>query len=405
MQNETGPGEVPTISDDLYARLLPSPVGDPFFDDWPANVSSLHNGDIIGSPDDVTAVSGWFFPAPGGVRVRQVKFKTTDSAGADSFGTATLVVPNAAWTGGGTRPMLVDEKPIDALGRACTPGYTLRKGIGFATNQTDFLPPASQAAVLRNYAVLIPDHEGPRMSYAEPVVAGRITLDAIRATQQLDSTFRDSPMVINGYSGGAIATRGTALEVGSYAPELADNIKLAVMGGNPIDYEVLGSSMDSPVNLASGVFHGATVGFMRSHREGFLEANNLALQIASSPYKDFCIVGEGLFGALIPTSALSNDGNPMGSDFARKVFADLAELSRRPSVVPLYVFNGAQEFWIPSEPARRFARTQCEQGVPVQYSEPFGEHIVGAITAMPDQFVAIDRALSGAAPQSNCGGF
>ncbi|WP_188546359.1 lipase family protein [Rhodococcoides trifolii] len=394
-----------SISDQLYAQLLPSPVGDAFFDEWPTDLASLGNGDIIGTPDDVTAVSQGFFPAPGGVRVRQVKFKTTDSAGDNSFGTATLVLPNNSWTGAGTRPLLVDEKPIDALGRACTPGYTLRKGVNFATNQTDFLPPASQAAVLRNYAVLIPDHEGPRMSYAEPVVAGRITLDAVRAVQRLEPTFRNSPMVINGYSGGAIATRGTALEVGTYAPELAGNIKLAVMGGNPIDYEVLGSSMDGPANLASGVFHGATVGFMRSHREGFLEANNLALQIATSPYKDFCIVGEGLVGTLIPTSALSNDGKPMDSDFARTVFASLTALSQRPSAVPLYVFNGAQEFWIPSEPVRRFARLQCDQGVSVAYSEPFGEHLVGAITAMPDQFLAIDEALQGSVPYDNCGRF
>ncbi|MGB3770758.1 MAG: lipase family protein [Rhodococcus sp. (in: high G+C Gram-positive bacteria)] len=406
VQSPPGESGTPPISDALYQQLLPSLVGDPFFDQWPADLSTLRNGDIIGTPDDVTGVGQFFFPVLGGVSVHQLKFRTTDNDDSASFGTASLVVPNAPWVGTGPRPLLVDEKPIDALGRACTPSYTIRNGYSSATSQTDFVPPTSQVAVSRNYAVLIPDHEGPKMSYAEPVVAGRVTLDAIRAVQQFDPTFTDSAMVINGYSGGAIATRGTALEVATYAPELARNIKLAVMGGNPIDYEVLGWSMDGPLNLASGVFHSATVGYMRSHREGFAEANNVSLWIAQSPYKDFCLSTAAPIGALFPTSALSNTADPMGSEFAQQVFAEQRQMMQRPSAVPLYVFNGAQEFWVPSEPARRFARIQCEQGVPVTYTEPPGEHILAALTAIPDQYTAIDRALQGgAAPQSNCGAF
>ena len=399
--SETGP----TISQDLYAAMMPSPVGQAFFDEWPSNLASYNNGQIIGTPEDVTGSAQGFFPSPAGVRVYQLKFKTTDSAGMNSFGTASLVVPNTSWQGVGPRPVLVDEKPIDALGRACTPSYTLRNGLNFATNPTDFIPPASQAAVLRNYAVLIPDHEGPRMSYAEPVVAGRITLDAIRAMQQFDSSYVNSAMVVNGYSGGAIATRGTALEVGSYAPELVRNIKLAVMGGNPIDYQVLSWSMDGPVNLASGIFHGATIGYLRSHRQGFLEANNAALQLITSPYKDACVIGEALIGTLIPTWVLTNDGDPYASDFAQKVFAEQRMMMQRRSAVPLYIFNGAQEFWIPSEPAHRFARIQCDQGVAVTYGEYFGEHGIAALTAIPDQYAAIDRALQGGVDtpaQNNC---
>ncbi|MBI3889765.1 lipase [Candidatus Saccharibacteria bacterium] len=395
----------PMISEDLYALMQPSPVGDAFFDEWPADLASYANGEIIGNSVEVTAKAEAFFPTPGGVRVYQFKFKTTDSSGADSYATASLVVPNTPWTGSASRPVLVDEKPIDALGRACTPSYTLKNGLNFATNPTDFIPPASQAAVLRNYAVLIPDHEGPRMSYAEPVVAGRITLDAIRAMQQFDPKYGDSAMVVNGYSGGAIATRGTALEVASYAPELAKNIKLAVMGGNPIDYQVLSWSMDGPANLASGIFHGATIGYLRSHPQGFLEANNAALQLIMSPYKDACVIGEALIGTLIPTWVLTNDGDPYASDFAQKVFQEQRDMMRRKSAVPLFIFNGAHEFWIPSEPARRFAKIQCEQGVAVTYGEYLGEHGIAALTAIPDQFTAIDRTLQSgidAPTQNNC---
>ncbi len=41
--------------------------------------------------------------------------------------TATLVVPAGAWTGAGSRPVVVNNLPIDALGRTCTPGWCMSR--------------------------------------------------------------------------------------------------------------------------------------------------------------------------------------------------------------------------------------------------------------------------------------
>ena len=68
-----------------------------------------------------------------------IEFHSTDAVGAPIFGTATLLVPRR--TARAPTPMLVNNLPIDSLGAACTPGYTLAHGFSIATGITDLIPP------------------------------------------------------------------------------------------------------------------------------------------------------------------------------------------------------------------------------------------------------------------------
>ncbi|NED67283.1 lipase, partial [Streptomyces sp. SID10244] len=90
------------------------------------------------------------------------------------------------------------------------------------TNNTDLRPETTQESLARGYAVIVPDHTGARMAYAEPYVAAHVVLDAVRAAASFDRTnFGAGPIAMLGYSGGAIATNATAKLVSTYAPELA----------------------------------------------------------------------------------------------------------------------------------------------------------------------------------------
>ena len=383
----------------LREAIMPAPVGDWFFDDWPVSLPSMRNGEVI-AVRDVTNVAGIIAVAPVEQAI-QVKFRTTDAKGYPSFGTATLIMPRAPWTGTGGRPVLVNNLPIDSLGRACSAGYTLSHGVGFYTNATDFLPPATQLAALRGYAVLIPDHEGPRMAYAEPTTAGHIVLDSVRAIRNLAPIMFDaSPVAMQGYSGGAIATNGATKLIDSYAPELAGSIVGAAMGGVPADFQMLTRTMNG--NLATGVFHAAVLGIAREHSEMLGLADNLAQQLAVSPLKDMCTTVLGAGGmTFLPMEVMAKVSDPFESAVAQQIFSETKMAGVR-SGTPLYIYNGTQEFWIPADGARDLYLDQCRVGASAVYREVVGEHFIAAVTGYPESLSWLDQRLQGTPATSEC---
>ncbi|TQM33313.1 lipase family protein [Nocardia bhagyanarayanae] len=391
-------GVSPTLAA-LHEASLPAGVGDPIFDHWPPGLADYAPGEII-EVRDVTATAGLLVLVP----FRQallMKYRTTDAHGRPSFATATLVVPAGAWAGPGDRPVVVNNLPIDALGRDCTPGYSFANGWTDNTSVTDFIPPTTQLAVLRGYAVLIPDHEGPWMAYAEPYVAGHAVLDGIRAVRDLlPEEFGASAFGMFGYSGGAIATHGAVKLIEDYAPELSEVVVGAALGGVPADYEILARSMNG--NLASAVFMAAVFAIGRERPEILARMNNLAKWIATSPVKDLCGSGFGAIGVLmLPIDIAANYPDPLRSEVAAEIYR-VTRMENMPSAVPLYIYNGDQEFWIPAEGARNLYREQCELGVSAVYRGVLGEHLIGAVTGYPEAMLWLDERLRGVPAVSEC---
>jgi hypothetical protein len=384
----------------LQETVMPAPVGDPLFDQWPPDLAKFAPGDIIATRD-ITATAAPLMLVP--VRqVLQLKFRTTDAQGGPSFGTASLVIPATRWTGPGAgRPVLVNNLPIDALGRVCTPGYTLAHSLSFNTQDTDFIPPTTQLAALRGYAVLIPDHEGPRMAYAEPYVAGHAVLDSIRAVRKWSPVeFGGSRFAMHGYSGGAIATRGAVALIDSYAPELTHVVAGAALGGVPVDYRLLASSMNA--NLASGVFIGAVFGIGRERPEILARMNHLAQWAAISPLKDSCGSTFGAAGLLmLPLDVGADIPDPLHSELADDIYR-VTQMASLKSAVPLYVYNGEQEFWIPAAGAREFYRQQCAMGVRAVYRSVPGEHLIAGGLGYPEAISWVDQRLQGVPAPNEC---
>lgn len=384
---------------ELREATLPDPTGDPFFDRWPTDLADLSPGALITSRD-TTATSAFLVTAP--IRsARQIKFATRDALGRPSFGTATVLVPRQKWTGPGARPIVINNLPIDSLGAACTPGMTLAHGLSVATGLTDYFPPTTQLALARGYSVIVPDHQGPRMSYAEPTTAGHIVLDSVRAATALDpTTFGGGRIGMTGYSGGAIATNGAAKLLGSYAPELVDRFVGAAMGGVPADFRILVGSMNA--NLATGLFHAATFGIARERPEILALANNAAQWIATSPLKNVCTLPEALAGqTFMPMQLMSNVSDPFRSPVAEDIFR-VTKMADRKSEVPLYIYHGTYEWWIPAVGARNLFREQCRLGANATYREVFGEHAIAALVGFPDAMVWLDQRLRGHRAVDGC---
>ncbi|WAC53855.1 lipase family protein [Gordonia sp. SL306] len=385
---------------ELREAIMPSPTGDDFFDVWPGDLAHHRPGDILRSRS-VAKVAAPLLEVRVGY-ARQIKFRTVDAQNRPLFATATLFVPPAPWQGPGARPVVVNNPPIVALGTRCTTGYTFAHGKSGDTNNTDLRPETTQESLARGYAVIVPDHTGARMAYAEPYVAAHVVLDSVRAAASFDrKNFGAGPIAMLGYSGGAIATNATAKLVSTYAPELANRFVGAAIGGVPADYRTLAGSMNA--NLASGVFHAAVLGIARERPELLPMANNLARRLATNDMlKNLCTGTMGYFGfTFAPTQILSTDPDPFRSPVAERIF-DITAMSGDKAAMPIYIYHGAQEWWIPASQARALFAEQCRLGANASYREYPGEHMTTVFVGFRDAMNWLDDRLSGHRPVSRC---
>jgi hypothetical protein len=384
----------------LWRAVLSPPTGDPIFDDWPSNLSGLRPGQII-ETRDVTATTAMRMVVP----IRRavlLKFRSTSAAGAPSFGTATLIVPAAQWTGPGSRPVEVNAMPINALGASCTPGFQMSHDLLDRPN-TDlgtFLP-SVWWALGQGHAVLLPDHEGPLMAYAEPNVAGHVMLDSIRALRAYrPGEFGGSRYVAIGYSGGAIASYAAAMLLDEYAPELSGVLTGVAAGGLVTDNRDVAHRFNG--NIASGILLSVTLAMAREHPEMLRYMNHLAQWVATSPVRDICGDADGPLGLVgIPIDVAAKINDPLDSPVAEQIYGRI-DLTKRKSGVPLYIYHGSIDPWIPLEDAERMYREQCGRGVPAIFRVVPGEHLIGYVTGYPGLSDWINARLRGEPAPSEC---
>ncbi|MGW0181249.1 lipase family protein, partial [Nocardia sp. NPDC003345] len=350
---------------------------------------------------DITTTAAARTPVPI-QRALLLKYRSTTAAGAPSFATATLLIPAAAWNGPGHRPVEVNALPINSLGAHCTPGYQFAHGLLEKPNTdlTVFLP-SVWWSLGQGHAVLLPDHEGPLMAYAEPTVAGRVMLDAIRAARTTESNlFRDSRFVVSGYSGGGIAAYATAMLLDEYAPELAEVVAGVASGGVVTDNRNVAHRFNG--NISSGILLTVALAVAREHPEMLQYMNNAAQWAASSPLKDICGDASGPLGVVgFPLDVVANIGNPLQSPIAEKTFEKM-DLAGRRSAVPLFIYHGAHDPWIPLEDAESTFRQQCGRGVPAVFRVVPGEHLIGYATGAPELDNWILARVRGEPAPSEC---
>lgn len=368
-----------------------TPLGEPFFDP-PAGFENLSPGAVLNTRS--VTVGPLLTP----VTSTQILFRTTDSKDRAVAGATTVIVPTAPWTGAGTRPVVAYNMAIDSLGNTCAPSWTLPRGIAPEIA-------AVQLFLAKNYAVVVTDHQGPRQAYAAGRMAGHAVLDALRAMVNLPELGlpASSPIVITGYSGGAIASGWAAQLAPTYAPDV--HLVGTAFGGAPIDYRILLSSMNG-ANAASTLFLSATMGVAREYPEMFQLMNDNGLRLAQIA-KDMCIylLAPGGLVAPIPAQALSDvpnvDRTPIAEEIIRqtRMGGDLAPTT------PVFIYQGQQEFWIPKQGAETLYDEWCAHGAQVRLEEYVGEHLIVAVSGLPGSHQWIDDRLAGIPAPAGCSSF
>ncbi|QNG18129.1 triacylglycerol lipase [Rhodococcus triatomae] len=380
--------------------IQPTPITDDSFFDWPENVADVAPGQIIRSREiRPTAVVNIVIPHT----TRQIMVRSNDSRGRAVPVTATVITPKAPWKGDGARPIVAYNMPIDSLGAECTPSYRIAHDWHLIDQD---VPPLISLFLAKGYTVLVTDHQGPRMAYAAGRMAGHAVLDGIRGAKQLPGAGpADSPVAVTGYSGGAIATGWTAELQPGYAPEVP--LAGVAAGGTPTDFGLLRHTMNG--GIGSGLYLAAILGLAREYPEMLSLANPLGRALASSPLRDQCVIPLATLGVgHVPVQILANSPDPFGTPVAREVVSHNRMGAEAPDA-PVLLYHGDSsvflgDLWIPESGPRALQQEWCARGANVRYSPHAGEHLIGALTPLPEVLSWIDDRLAGLPAPDGCAG-
>jgi pimeloyl-ACP methyl ester carboxylesterase len=376
------------VAPEPSAAAIPEPAADPFYVP-PAGYETATPGTILRTRSVTVTALG--VPVP--VQSTQMLVRSSDAHGRPAAVVSTLMVPQSAYAGPGTRPLLSYQPATDSLGDQCNPSYTLRTG-------TEKELPLISSGLSRGWAVVVTDYQGPRNAFGAGRMAGHAVLDGIRAAERLPSTGLAgvaTPVGLWGYSGGGLATGWAAQLQPSYAPELA--VRGVASGGTPADLEAAGRQIDG--GPFSGLLLLAAVGLSREYAELLTLLNDGGRAMADR-IGDMCLAEATLSYPFRRLNEFTTPPDPLGTPVAQTVLNDNEMGGARPSA-PVYLYHSRFDQLIPYASAQALKSSWCRLGARVQlYTDVLSEHNVLAVTGAPAAVSYLGARFAGTPAPSNC---
>ncbi|MFH5209043.1 lipase family protein [Antrihabitans spumae] len=243
------------------APLMPTPDPDPFYA-APPDLAEHANGDVLKMRERPWHV---YFPTS---RIFEVLYRSTDSEDKPIAANTTYILPS---NHAPDAPLLSYQHIINALGTKCKVASKL-----YTSDPMNLIleMPGLNLALARGWAVVLPDHLGPRMSYGAAKLGGQLTLDAIRAVKNVpEFMVTNSKVGLGGYSGGGMATAWAAALASTYAPELP--IIGSAYGGVPMNLTEMARALGSQPHIAFGLAAIALLGLEREYPDRIDVASQL----------------------------------------------------------------------------------------------------------------------------------
>ncbi|NLE79485.1 MAG: lipase [Rhodococcus sp.] len=372
--------------------IYPVAATDPFY------AQSAGIDDVeVGDPLDVRPMPPIAaFPA---TDVWQVKFRSTNSQLEPIAATTTVLVPHNRPVDG---PLLSYQHIINALSPRCSPSRTL-----YETDPDLIIreAPALNVALQRGWTVALPDHLGPTAAYGAAKLGGYITLDGIRAVQQVPHLkLVNSPVGMAGYSGGGMATAWAAALAPEYAPDL--NIVGVAEGGVPMNIGKMANALSLQPHPAFGLALAAAIGLEREYPERLPiseQLNEEGLQLRNE-VANACTNGLLTAGAGKSAAQIAKTTDMMTSEEAWAVLDENSvELYPGVPTAPIFEWHSPTDALIPVDSIDNTIRRYCEAGATVQ-SElfPTPDHLSAAALGAPQALEYLDARFRGVPAPSNC---
>jgi hypothetical protein len=365
---------------------LPAPDDDPFYVPA-AGFEAEAPGTILRSRS--VAVTGLGIPLP--VRSTQMLVRSTDAKGRPTAVVSTLMLPPTVYLG--KRPLLSYQPATDSLGDECNPSYLMRLGIEKEL-------PLMALGLLKGWAVVVTDYQGPTDAYGSGLMSGHAVLDGIRAAERLGGTGlagSSTPVGMWGYSGGGLATSWATQLQPAYASEL--NIRGVASGGTPADLRAAATRIDG--GPFSGLFLAAAVGLSRQYPEMLAVMNDRGRAMIDQ-IGDMCYAEEAIAFPFRHLNEFTTPPDPLNDPVVAAVLAENTLGGARPGA-PVYLYHSVFDELIPYDSAQALRATWCRQGARVQFStDVASEHIVLAVTGAPGALAYLSARFLGLPAPSNC---
>lgn len=332
-------------------------------------------------PGDVIATAATNFGLNLNVTSTAIKYRSTSATGQANYVTGTLLVPNAAWTGGGPRPLVAYAVGTQGLADDCAASRSM-------TNNLLYEQANVQALLDRGWAVAVTDYEklgtpGDH-TYVVKNAEAHAVLDLVRAAQRLPGSpvAADAPVAVVGYSQGGQAAAAVAELEATYAPEL--NIKGVAAGGVPSDLAKLADHLNGAGNLFFSFLAFAAAGLGSAYPELNLEAYlNQAGRDMLAAGREACLVDGLTLGAFKNIAAVTTT-NPLATPQWQARVNEQKLGGARPQV-PVYLYHGLLDEIIPYDQGTGLRTSWCARGARVQWADYLlADHLLGIFAAQGD---------------------
>jgi hypothetical protein len=359
-------------------------------------------GSIIRSRPSVFTMDPITNSPVAGVTSWQVVYRSENAANAAIAVSGTVLVPTAAWTGPGARPLISWGVGTRGLGDQCAPSYTLSTG-------GDYEATVINDALKKGWAVAVSDMEGlgtPGMhTYEVGRSQGKAMLNMARAAERLPGTglSASTPLGLWGYSQGG-TTAGWAAELApTYAPEL--NLKGVAAGGVPADLNAVAQFLDGGPAVAFALL--AAVGYDAAYPElklgGYLNAEGKKW-LASS--QSLCLASIDGVGALGGTAFhhLSDytTTNPLPTPAWQARLSENKLGSGKPTV-PVFQYHAQLDEIVAYDQADALHKAWCAKGVKLTWKPLLiAEHASGMVEGEGDALTFLADRFAGKAATTNC---
>lgn len=308
----------------------------------------------------------------------QLKFVSRDVNGGPIAAVATVVKPLVPPSG--TANLLAEAFAEDALGAQCAPSH----GVTGSTADSNELAETGVASAGLNagWTLVYPDYEGPNSEYAVGRLSGQVTLDSIRAAEQFAplGLNANTPVGLNGYSGGAIAVSWAATLQHSYAPNL--NIVGIASGGTPADIKGIVDNIDS--NQASNaaffsIIFMAGIGINRGYPQFITPTLNAAGVAAAQKMENGCI-GKNSDGSAGPTGTFAQYSTTPNFEttpgFESGVTLDGLPQPNSAPATSEFVYHSQTDELIPIAGVDKLVTAWCSDGAHIAYYRAqSGDHV------------------------------
>lgn len=361
---------------------------------------------ISGSPGTILkqAPGTYALDALGGkanATVTTVQYVSTGARGNRTAVTGTVIVPKAAWTKGGERPIISLSPGTQGLNDRCAPSKLVKTAQLYDGNWLKQFYDAGYAVAMTDYEGLGTPGTHP---YANNVALGHNALDVVRAAQNLGYS-KTAPVFLQGFSEGGGATAGALELAPTYAPELR------IKGGHATAPTAdLGA-------IAKNIEHGPYQTFMLfavkmldvTYPElGIRDLTNAAGQkLLDGADTDYGCLPESLPSGWLDTKTLTKEGKTITSYLSR---ADIAsrlgqlKLGSKKIDVPFKVTSSWADDVIPNATVKQAAKDWCAKGSKISYSTLFAPtHVASGYEGSGQAVGFFNDLVAGKAFGSNCG--